>query len=116
LTLLFISAFGFASCQKADWRQTAISDAERAVRLEAGDSGGTFSVVQITGDQSSGQVCGKVIARNGSILSGSQARFIFYIDGAGGNNPWVEGNPGPHKAPNFDFNWNEDCVLEGYSS
>ena len=109
------AALGCGACQAADWRQTAIANAERDVRVEAGDPRATFSAVQVTGDQSTGQVCGRVTAHNNSILSGSPARFIFYIDGGGGNNPWVEGNPGPHIAPDFDFNWNADCVHEGYS-
>jgi hypothetical protein len=116
LTFFLLAALGCASCQKADWRQTAISNAERAARLEAGDPGAIFSAVQITGDQFTGQICGRVTARDNTILSGSPARFIFYIDGGGGNNPWIEGNPGPHKAPDFGFNWNADCVAEGYSA
>ena len=111
--LLLILASGCAACQKGDWRQTAIADAEQAIRVEAGDPQATFSAVQVTGDHSTGQVCGRVTARNDSLLTGVPARFIFYIDGNGG--PWVEGNPGPHHAPDFDFNWNADCVREGYS-
>ncbi|HET7575480.1 MAG TPA: hypothetical protein VFK19_02810 [Sphingomicrobium sp.] len=113
LVIFLVLACG--ACEKADWHQIAITDAERAVRTEAGDSEAQFSSVQITGDQSTGQVCGMVTARNNSFLSGVPARFIFYIDGGGGNNPWIEGNPGTHTAPDFEFNWNADCVREGYA-
>ena len=111
---MLLAALACGACQESDWRQTAVANAEREVRLEAGDPKATFSAVQITGDEFTGQVCGLVTARDDSILSGSPARFIFYIDGGGGNNPWVEGNPGSHKAPDFAFNWNADCVREVY--
>jgi hypothetical protein len=110
---LLLLALGCAACQKGDWRQAAIANAEQAIRAESGDPQATFSAVEVTGDASTGQVCGRVTARNETMLTGSPARFIFYIDGNGG--PWVEGDPGPHKAPHFDFNWNADCIKEGYS-
>jgi hypothetical protein len=113
--LVALAVLACAACHTSDWRRGAIENAERTVRIEAGDPQATFSDVQVTGDQSTGQVCGYVTAHNDTMLSGGPARFIFYIDGAGGNNPWVEGNPGRHKAPNFDFNWSADCVHEGYS-
>ena len=110
--LLLLLVLECAACQKVDWRRTAIENAEQAIRAEAGYPQAVFSGVQVTGNESTGQVCGRVTAHNDSMLSGAPARFIFYIDGNGG--PWVEGNPGPHQAPNFDFNWNADCVGEGY--
>jgi hypothetical protein len=92
-----------------DWRAQWIDKAEAQMRKEVGDASATFSDVQATGDQRTGQICGKVTSTNAR-----PARFILYIDGTAG--PFIEDGRGKtFMTPNqFDFSWRADCLNEGY--
>lgn len=115
--LAWAGAISLTACGSAgtpDWRTAAFENAHRAIREEAGDPNAAFSAEQITGDEFSGQVCGRVTAHNDSLLSGTPARFVWFIDGNGG--PWVEGGHGPHAISSdyFDRVWDASCKGEGY--
>ena len=92
------------SAAQADWRAQALENAHQSIRIEAGDPNATFVEEKITGEEIGGQVCGHVVAKNDSLLSGSPARYLWFIDGNGG--PWVEGGHGPHAIPSDQFDWN----------
>jgi hypothetical protein len=92
-----------------DWRQAGIREAEQRMRAELGDPGAKFSEEQLTGDQRSGQTCGRVITS-----AGASERFIVYIDTP---EPYIEGGLG-RKAlsqEQFDGDWESDCLHEGYN-
>ena len=92
-----------------DWRQAGIREAEQRMRTELGDPGAKFSEEQLTGDQRTGQTCGRVITS-----AGASTRFIVYIDTP---EPYIEGGLG-RKAlsqEQFDQDWEADCLREGYN-
>jgi|SRR5215471_8155506 len=92
-----------------DWRQAGIREAEQRMRAELADQGAKFSDEQLTGDQRTGQTCGRVITS-----AGASERFIVYIDTP---EPYIEGGLG-RKAlsqEQFDGAWESDCLHEGYN-
>jgi hypothetical protein len=111
--LMLCGLLGLAACTGGDWRAEAIANAEDKMRTEVNDPTATFKRVQLTGDSSSGQTCGVVRARVGT--GWKNVRFIVYIDGAG---PFVEAGLGrkPMSKEDFDFQWQYDCLKEGYNS
>lgn len=99
---------GCGGRQGGDWRQAGIREAEQRMRGELGDPGAKFSEEQLTGDNRTGQTCGRVITSQGAA-----ERFIVYIDTPG---PYIEGGLG-HAAltqEQFDQAWENDCLHEGY--
>jgi hypothetical protein len=114
---LIVSLFGcicLSACgQPADWRAQAVADAEQQIRSDVNDPNAKFSDVQVTGNSSTGQTCGRVSARlsTGGDQSG---RFIVYIDGS--VSPYVENSIGAHPMTHeqFEFAWQNDCIKEGY--
>jgi hypothetical protein len=105
-------AFGFlslAACNERDWRAQETGKAEDKIRIEVDDPSAAFSNVQVTGDETTGQICGQVTAKGAMT-----ARFIVYIDGTAG--PYLAAglgrNPLPHDQ--FEFAWRNDCLGEGY--
>ncbi|HEY2033534.1 MAG TPA: hypothetical protein VGH02_07570 [Rhizomicrobium sp.] len=111
--LILLLAAGLFACGQQDWRKQAIADAEAKMRIEVSDPAAKFSDVQVTGDDTTGQICGSISAK---LLTGGErtARFIVYIDNTSG--PYVEGNIGVHPVSDdrFVFAWQNDCVKEGY--
>jgi hypothetical protein len=99
--------------QSDDWRANAIADAEQQIRSDVSDPNAKFSDIQVTGDSSTGQTCGRVSAKlsTGGDQSG---RFIVYIDGS--VSPYVENSMGAHPMTHeqFEFAWENDCIKEGY--
>jgi len=115
LILLLCGCAGLASCNGQDWRARAIADAEDEVRSEMGDPSARFSKLQVTGDSSTGQTCGVVLAKIGGGRE-DFARFIVYIDATAG--PYLDKGMGAHpiSQEKFDFAWLNDCLKEGYNS
>ena len=115
LAWLLCSCAGLAACNGQDWRAQAIADAEDKVRSEMGDPSAQFSKFQVTGDSSTGQTCGVVLAKTGGGRE-DFARFIVYIDGTAG--PYIDKGMGAHPIAQekFDFAWQNDCLNEGYNS
>lgn len=109
LACLLLVAF-LGACGPQDWRARRVGWAEGVIRGEVRDFGATFSHVQVTGDQKTGQVCGYVKPK-----SGLPVRFVVYIDGT--SDPYVEGGEGKvvMEQDRFNFAWNYDCVGEGYT-
>jgi len=110
---MLLLALGLAACSDKDWRQRAIDNAEDRVRSEVGDPAAQFSKLGVTGNSSSGQTCGIVIAKTAGGFE-QFARFIAYIDGAG---PYLDKGLGAHPITQskFDFAWENDCLKEGYN-
>ena len=98
----------------SDWRAKAIADAEAQIRSRLNDPAARFVRVQLTGDQASGQTCGHVTARPPAGAGGGTGRFIVYIDKSAG--PFIEYTVGISTIaqPQFEFQWEHDCVDEGY--
>lgn len=111
---LLCGLIGIAACTPKDWRAAAIANAEDAMRTQVNDPAAEFTHVQLTGDSSSGQTCGFVTAKVGTLKKG--ARFIVYIDGSAG--PFVEGGMGRAvmSKDDFDWAWQNDCLNEGYKA
>jgi hypothetical protein len=109
-----ILLLGLAACHAQDWRAREISAAEQKIRDAVRDPAAAFTNVQLTGDEATGQSCGKVRITNGSATYASPMRFIVYIDGTAG--PFTEGGLGGQPVSEDDFNahWQADCVNEGY--
>jgi hypothetical protein len=107
--LLICGLLGLAACGGLDWRPRQIELAEQKIRAEVGYPSARFFNVQVTGDQSTGQICGQVEA-----ATGRSARFIVYIDGTSG--PYIEAGVSRDFLPQgrFDLAWRADCVGEGY--
>ena len=103
-----------AACQQEpDWRAKAMEEAEATVRSEIGDPAARFSQVQVTGDGAHGQTCGMVSATDAGGAY-TDARFIVYIDKGGG--PWIDAHGrAPISSDQFNFQWNADCVGEGWT-
>jgi len=104
-----------AGCQ-SDWREMAVYDAEANVRQQINDSSVQFMHVQFTGDRQTGQTCGYYSRSN---MSGAtdHVRFIDFIDGAGGQNPYIDDPSAPYPVNKSDFaaNWQTQCLDLGYS-
>ena len=115
--LIFIGGLcGLASCNAGDWRASAIAHAEDLVRVEVNDPTARFTNEQVTGDSSTGQTCGFVRVKGGATTLSKVGRFIVYIDGGAG--PFVEAGMSPRalSREDFDFQWQNDCLNEGYKS
>jgi hypothetical protein len=113
------SLAALGGCDKGpapDWRTKVIADAEAQVRTTLNDPAARFSQVQVTGNQNTGQTCGYVTANPPAAASGGTGRFIVYIDGSAG--PYIEYSVGISTVSQeqFDFQWEHDCVDEGYKS
>jgi hypothetical protein len=106
--------FGLVACHAQDWRAQQIAAAEDKIRGELNDPGTQFSNVQLIGDQSTGQSCGKVKMSKGASSFATTMRFIVYIDNTAG--PYIEGGVGRQPISDDDFKsaWHADCVAEGY--
>ncbi|ANT51205.1 hypothetical protein [Mesorhizobium amorphae] len=111
--LLLCGLIGLAACTEKDWRAAAIAKAEDEVRDQVNDPVAQFSHVQVTGNSSTGQTCGYVMAKSGIFIKGGH--FIVYIDGS---TPRIEGGMGRQSwsKQEFDFQWQNDCLKEGYKS
>jgi hypothetical protein len=114
---LVLICCGLAACgqQNRDWRAAAIADAEDQIRADVNDPAAKFSDVQVTGNSSTGQTCGRVSAKL-STGGDEEGRFIVYIDGS--VSPYVENGMGAHPMTHeqFEFAWQNDCIKEGYKS
>jgi hypothetical protein len=115
-SLLVLAMLGLAACN-SDWRAQAISNAEAMIRAQVNDPSLLFSRVQFTGDDRSGQTCGYFTRRT---ADGGEAntRFIVFIDGGGGQNPFVDDPSAPYPVNKDDFqlNWRTQCVVLGYTA
>jgi len=100
-----------------DWRATARAQAEDIVKDALHDPSLKFSHVQVTGDEQSGQTCGYYEHAN-EFGGKDTARFIVFIDGAGGHNPYSDSPSAPYPADksDFDLNWRTQCLDLGYSA
>lgn len=114
--LMLAALIGLAACHP-DWREKAINDAESLVRTQISDPNARFSRVQYTGDAQSGQSCGYVVRKtaDGGEVS---TRFIVFIDGSAGQNPFIDdpSMPYPVNKDDFELNWREQCVALGYKA
>ncbi|HZV09926.1 MAG TPA: hypothetical protein VFF94_09210 [Novosphingobium sp.] len=113
--LALLAALPLLACQPAtDWRQAAALDGEQQIRADIEDPAASFSQVQVVGDASTGQICGKVLGRSVSAGFGTPARFIVYIDRTAG--PWIEEQHGHSivTGQRFEFAWQHDCIDEGW--
>lgn len=114
--LVMILLLGAAGCH-ADWRAQAVNDAEQLVREQVKDPSLQFSRVQFTGDNRSGQTCG-YFERKDYYAGEVDTRFIVFIDGGGGQNPFIDDPSAPYPVNKDDFalNWHTQCVELGYSA
>jgi hypothetical protein len=112
--LLIFLIIGVTGCT-GDWRARAINDAEVLVRQQVNDPKLKFAHVQFTGDSSSGQTCGyyERPVPGGGV---SDTRFIAFIDGGNGQNPFIGDPSAPYPANKDDFalNWRTQCLELGY--
>ena len=92
-----------------DWRQAGIREAEQRMRTELGDPGAKFIEEQLTGDQRTGQTCGRVITS-----AGASERFIVYIDD---RDSLIDGGLSRKTLSQADFEdaWQRDCLRRGYN-
>jgi len=113
-SLALLLLFMLAACS-GDWRQAAVNDAEALVRDQVKDPSLQFSRVQFTGDDRSGQTCGYYTIRT---ADGGEAsiRFISFIDGNRGENPFIDlpSAPYPTNKDDFDLAWRSECLDLGY--
>jgi hypothetical protein len=113
-TLILLSLVALAGCQ-VDWRAQAINNAKRLVREEVRNPSMEFTRVQFTGDNRSGQTCGYYLTRT---ADGGQVttRFIVFIDGGGGQNPFIDNLSAryPLNKDDFALNWRTQCLDLGY--
>lgn len=113
IAIVFIAATG---CHR-DWQADAMSDAETLVREQVKDPSLQFSGLQFTGDNRSGQTCGHFITHppGGGEIS---TRFIVFIDGGGGQNPFIDSPSAPYPVNKDDFalNWRTQCLDLGYKA
>ena len=114
LRVLPLALLLFGCGGDADWQSKVIADAEAQIRAKLGDPAARFARVQVTGDRTSGQSCGFVTANPRASASGGSGRFIVYIDNAAG--PFIEYSVGIStiSQPQFEFQWEHDCLDEGY--
>lgn len=110
-----LGCIALAGCG-GDWRAKAIDDAEALLRQDRGDPALKFAHVAVTGDSSSGQACG-TFERPSAYGGTTSTRFIYFIDGAGGQNPFVDDPAAPYPANKSDFalNWRTQCLDLGYA-
>ena len=111
---MLLGLAALAGCQ-GDWRARAMADAESLVRDQVGDPSLQFAHVQYTGDDRTGQTCGYYV-RQTPDGGQSSTRFIVYIDGGGGQNPYIDdpSAPYPTNKDEFDFDWSSQCLDLGY--
>ena len=114
---LLVPALIVSNACNSDWRAQAMSGAEAMIRGQFNNPSLQFSRVQFTGDDRSGQTCGYFTRRtaDGGEVS---TRFIVFVDGGGGQNPFVDDPSAPYPVNKDDFqlNWRTQCVELGYSS
>ena len=112
--LVLLSLAALAACGN-DWRTQATVDAEDLVKKQIPDPSLRFSKVQFTGNRKSGQTCGhyEIVTADGSHIDN---RFIVFIDGGRGQNPYTDdpSTPYPWDKDDFDLNWSTQCVNLGY--
>jgi hypothetical protein len=112
--LIALSLIGLSGCH-LDWRKQALEDAEETVRQQVKSPVLHFSRVQVTGDERSGQTCGyfEIPTADGGEVA---KRFIVFIDGGGGQNPFIDdpSAPYPTNKEDFSLNWHTQCVDLGY--
>lgn len=114
--VFLLSLIALAGCG-GDWKAKAVDDAEALVRQQVGDPRLRFAHVQVTGDSRSGQACGYYQRPN--VLGGTDGvRFIYFVDGADGQNPYIDdpSAPYPKNKDAFELNWREQCVNLGYKA
>jgi hypothetical protein len=113
---LFLTALIFLTGCWADWRTQAVNDAEELVRQNLKDPNLHFSRVQFVGDNQSGQSCGYF---NRKTADGGETgtRFITFIDGGGGQNPFIDDPAAlyPTNKEDFALNWRTQCLDLGYT-
>jgi hypothetical protein len=114
--LIFLALIGATGCH-GDWRAQAMNDAEAMVRAQIANPTLRFTRVQFTGDDRTGQTCGyftRQAADGGEVAT----RFIVYIDGGDGQNPFIDdpATPFPINKGDFELNWRTQCVELGYKT
>lgn len=112
--LMMLAILALGACHWG-WKDHAIQSAEDMVRQQVGDPSLKFSRVEFTGDDRTGQTCGYFTTQaddGGEVAT----RFIVFIDGAGGQNPFVDDPSAPYPAnkDDFELNWRTQCVDLGY--
>jgi len=121
--LTLLCCLALAGCG-GDWRDKAVVEAEAAVRAQRGDPALVFTHVEVTGDSNSGQACGTfhkadagANAYGGGGGDRDGTRFIYFVDGAGGQNPYIDDPAAPYPANKSDFalNWRSQCLELGYT-
>ena len=113
--LFILSLIGLAGCG-GDWRAKAVDDAETLVRQQRNDPSLQFAHVQVTGNSRTGQTCGYYKKPNASD-GNTGTRSIVFIDGAGGQNPYIHdpSAPYPENKDDFTLNWRTQCLDLGYT-
>lgn len=110
-----LGCLALAGCG-GDWRAKAVDDAEALLRQDRGDPALKFDHVAVTGDSSSGQACG-YFERPSAYGGTTSTRFIYFIDGAGGQNPFIDDPAATYPTNKSDFalNWRTQCLELGYA-
>ncbi|HEY1605453.1 MAG TPA: hypothetical protein VGF77_07615 [Allosphingosinicella sp.] len=113
--LTILAILGVAGCN-SNWRTEAINNAEAIVRTEIHDPTIKFSRVEFMGDSQTGQTCGYFTTQvwDGGLIT---KRFIVFIDGGGGQNPFIDDPSArfPINKSDFALNWQDQCVKLGYN-
>jgi hypothetical protein len=116
-SILVLSLIGLAGCSSTgrDWRAKAVNNAETLLRQQFNDPSLKFVHVQYTGDSSTGQTCG-YFERPDPGAGMDDTRFISFIDGGGGQNPYIDdpSAPYPKSSSDFELNWQTQCLDLGY--
>jgi len=114
---MLILLIGASGCHHEDWQTQAINNAKELVREQLKGPTVQFSRVQFTGDSRSGQTCG-YLERKTADGGAVDTRFIVFIDGGGGQNPFIDDPSAPYPINKDDFalNWQTQCVELGYSA
>ncbi len=85
------------------------------MRTEVHDPTIKFYRLQFMGDNRTGQTCGyfSTQASDGGIIT---KRFMSFIDGNGGENPFIDDMSArfPKNKGIFELNWQDQCVKLGY--
>lgn len=112
---IFLLAILAITACNGDWRSKAIDDSEALVRQQVKEPSLKFANVQFVGDRSTGQTCGYYEWQNPGIGT-VKVRFISFIDGAGGQNPYIDdpSAPYPKIKSDFELNWRTQCLELGY--
>jgi len=113
--MLALLLIGLGGCSGGDWRARAMNNAETLVRQQFSDPSLKFVHVQFTGDSNTGQTCG-YFERPDPRGGVSDTRFIVFIDGGGGENPFIDAMSAPYPRNKSDFalNWRTQCLDLGY--